>query len=88
MSQQNPQSTPGHAKPMPGQAEEADHTLQEEAPLGWDIAPTGGNEQSDGDPENGEIPHRHPRVGGKGGTPDRELGLDESQDGTVAEHKE
>ena len=85
MSKDHPQSKPGDAKPMPGLAEEADHTVNEEAPLGWDIAPTGGGEE--GDPEKGDAPHRHPRVAGKGGTPDRELGLEESQDGTVAERE-
>jgi hypothetical protein len=38
-----------------------DHSMIEEEPLGWDQAPTDGNDTR---------AKRHPRTGGKGGTPD------------------
>ncbi len=46
------------AKPM---ADQPDHSMHEEEPLGWDQAPT-----DEKDPQR----QRHPRTGGKGGTPD------------------
>ena len=54
----------------PNPAQQPDHSMQEEEPLGWDQAP------ADGVPE-GE--HRHPRQEGTGGTPDEELSLAEAQ---------
>ena len=50
---------PGHPGRMPP-AEAADHSMFEEEPDGWDLAPTDIQ-----DPRR----QRHPRVGGKGGTP-------------------
>ena len=71
MSKEHPQSTPGHAKPMPGQADDAnDHSMKDEEQLGWDQAPEGSDQQT---------PHRHPRQEGQGGAPDEELSLEESQ---------
>ncbi len=70
MSKEHPQSTPGDAKPLPGQEDNADHSVKEETPLGWDQAPKEADQQT---------PHRHPRQDGKGGTPDKELGLEEAQ---------
>ena len=62
MSKDHPQSTPGHAKPMPGLADDAeDHSMKEEPALGWDQAPVG---------TDAPDPHRHPRQAGKGGSPD------------------
>ena len=55
------------AKPI---SPEPDHSMQQEQPLGWDEAPKG----------RGQFPAgntRHPRQGGKGGTPD--VGEDESE---------
>ncbi len=41
--------------------EPADHSMKEEEPLGWDQAPQGKTPDRD---------KRHPKTGGKGGTPD------------------
>jgi hypothetical protein len=46
-------------RPMP--AEQPDHSMKDEEPLGWDQVPTDIH-----DPQQ----QRHPRTGGKGGTPD------------------
>lgn len=59
MSETNPQSKPGDATPLPGLDEQADHSVNEETPLGWDQAPLG---------EDQPKPHRHPRQAGLGGT--------------------
>ena len=49
--------------PVPGQRqpEEVKHSMHEDEPTGWDQAPTGSTDPSH---------KRHPRTGGKGGTPD------------------
>jgi hypothetical protein len=72
MSKDHPQSKPGDAEPLPGQADDADHSMKEETQLGWDQAPTGSE----------ELPgsRRHPRQGGEGGTPSKELPLDDAQE--------
>jgi len=73
----HPQSEPGHAKPLPHLEEEADHTVQDEVPLGWDQAPLGTDQP---------IPHRHPRQAGLGGTTRHEEPLDEAQSDGRFEH--
>jgi hypothetical protein len=70
MSTEHPQSKPGDAEPLPGQADDADHSMKEETQLGWDQAPKG---------EDQPTPHRHPRQAGTGGTTDHEEGLVDSQ---------
>ena len=68
MSSDDHKTDPDNPEPLPGQ--DPDKSMKEEAPLGWDEAPT------DEDTEN---EHRHPRQMGKGGTPDKGLPLDEAQ---------
>ncbi len=58
------------ARPDDPKPKQPDHSMREEEPLGWDQAPTEGDQPT---------PHRHPRRMGKGGTPDHELDLEESQ---------
>lgn len=54
-----PKHTPGNnAKPK-----QPDHSMKDEEPLGWDQAPTEPSDMPGGNT-------RHPRQGGKGGTPD------------------
>jgi hypothetical protein len=78
----HPQSTPDDPKPLPGQDENADHSMKDEPPLGWDVAPV-----SDDDGEK-KVPARHPRTGGKGGTArNGELNLQNAQDATRTEQE-
>ena len=68
MSSEKPKTDPNNPQPLPGQ--KPSESMKEEEPLGWDEAPT------EADTENN---HRHPRQEGKGGTPDKELPVDDAQ---------
>lgn len=59
-------ATPTDPKP----AEQPDHSMNQEEPLGWDQAPNEDTPDAD---------KRHPRQDGKGGTPNHELPLEEAQ---------
>ena len=63
-----PKTDPDNPQPLPGQ--KPDHSMKEEAPQGWDVAPQD---------ETAENESRHPRQSGEGGTPEKELPLDEAQ---------
>ena len=74
----NAQSTPGHAKPMPGS--EPDKSAKDEQPLGWDQAPVEQETESE---------HRHPRQTGEGGVPEPgEDGDADSPMGDTGPHKD
>jgi hypothetical protein len=51
---------PGHPSHPAGAPAQPTHSMKDEEPMGWDQAPTNIH-----DPEH----QRHPRTGGKGGTP-------------------
>jgi hypothetical protein len=59
--QVNAQEVTGHAAGARLAPQQPDHSMHEEEPDGWDQAPSDINDPSQ---------KRHPRTGGKGGTPD------------------
>ncbi len=50
-----------HQAPVGEAPQQPDHSMLDEEPMGWDQAPTGSAPDRE---------RRHPRTGGKGGTPD------------------